>query len=102
MSRWGIVTASLVALVFLTLPLLMAQVNRSGRMARWDERAGRWASKGWTPPWWYSVAVASSFVTGGLVVWLMEHDVLLTCLVVVQGALLTINAVVAWRQARGS
>jgi hypothetical protein len=72
MSRWGIVTASMAALVFLTLPLFMAQANRSGRMARWDERVrrrderiGREASENWTPPWWYPPAVASTFVIGG-------------------------------------
>jgi H+/Cl- antiporter ClcA len=82
MSRWGIVTVSLVAMVFLTLPLLMAQASRSSRMARWDERVGRWyersdrrAAEGWTPPWWYPPVAASGFVLLGLVAWLLTHDV---------------------------
>jgi hypothetical protein len=103
MSRWGIVTVSFVALVFLTLPLLMAQASRSGRMTRWDERARRWDERvmrgeGWTPPWWYPPAIACTFIIGGWVVWLIKHDVVFTGVVIVQGILPTINAVMARRQ----
>ena len=108
MSAWGIVTVSLVALVLLTLPLLMAQASRSGRMARWDARVRRWyersdrrAAKGWTPPWWYPLMVGSTFVLGALVVWLLTHDVAKAGLAVVLGIMPTITAVVARRQAGG-
>jgi len=38
MSRWAVVIAGLVAVVFLSLPLMLGQASRSGRMARWDAR----------------------------------------------------------------
>ena len=108
MSAWGIVPVSLVALVFLTLPLLMARASRSGRIAGWDERVRRWyersdrrAVEGWTPPWWYPPVVASSFVLLGLVAWLLTHDVAQAGLPVVLGIVPTIMAVVARRQAGG-
>jgi hypothetical protein len=107
MSAWGIVTVSLVALVLLTLPLLMAQASRSGRMAHWDERARRWdervarGAEGWTPPWWYPPVVGSTFVLGALVVWLLTHDVARASLPVVLGIMPTITAVLARRQADG-
>jgi hypothetical protein len=108
MSAWGIVSVCLVALVLLTLPLLMAQASRSGRMARWDERVSRWyersdrrATEGWTPPWWYPPVVASTFVLWGLVAWLLTHDIAQAGLAVVLGIVPTIMAVVAGRQAGG-
>jgi hypothetical protein len=105
MSRWGTLTVSLVALVFLTLPLLMAQASRSGRMTRWDERTRRWDERvmraaGWTPPWWYPPAVACTFLLLGLVVWLMGHNLLFSCVVMVQGIPQTIAAVMTRRQVR--
>jgi len=107
MSRWGIVTVSLVAMVFLTLPLLMAQVSRSGRIARWDERVRRRyeryerrAAEGWTPSWWYPPVVVSTFMLWALVVWLLTHDVGQAVLPVVLGIMPTIMAVVTRRQAR--
>ncbi len=105
MSRWGIVTVSLAAMVFLTLPLFMAQASRSGRMARWDERARRWdervmRAEGWTPPRWYPPAVGSTFVLWALVVWLLTHDVGQAGLPLVLGIVPTITAVVTRRQAR--
>jgi hypothetical protein len=47
MSRWAVVAAGLVAVGFLSLPLLLVQASRSGRMARWDdlERQSRWAQE---------------------------------------------------------
>jgi Flp pilus assembly protein TadB len=108
MSAWGIVPVSLVALVLLTLPSLMAQASRSGRMARWDERVRRWyersdrrAAEGWTPPWWYPPVVGSTLVLWALVVWLLTHDVAQAGLAVVLGIVPTIMAVVARRQAGG-
>lgn len=109
MSQWGIVTAaSLAALVFLTLPLFLAQVSHSGRMARWDERvrrraerSGYGASEDWTPPWWYPPVVASTSVTWTLVVWLLTHDVAQVGVAVVAGTVPTAMAVVARRRARG-
>jgi hypothetical protein len=107
MSRWGIVTVSLVAMVFLTLPVLMAQASRSSRMARWDERVGRWyegydrrATGGWTPPWWYPLAIAFTYMPWALVVWLLTHDVGQAGLPVVLGIVPTVMALVARRQAR--
>jgi hypothetical protein len=108
MSRWGIVTVSLAALVFLTLPLLMAQASRSGRMARWDERVGRWyersdrwAAEDWTPPWWYPPVAASTFVLLGLVAWLLTHDVAQAVVAVAPGIVPTIMAAVARRRVGG-
>jgi hypothetical protein len=108
MSTWGIVSVTLVALVLLTLPLLMGQASRSGRMARWDERVRRWyersdhrAAEGWTPPWWYPPVVGSTFVLLALVVWLLTHDVGQAGLAVVWGIVPTIMAVVARRHAGG-
>jgi hypothetical protein len=40
MSRWAVVIAGLVVVGFLSLPLLLGRPSRSGRMARWDARAG--------------------------------------------------------------
>lgn len=107
MSRWGIVTASLAALVFLMLPLFLAQVSYSGRMARWDERVRRRderytrrALEDWTPPLWYPPVVASTSVTWMLVVWLRTHDVAQVGVAVVTGIVPTAMAVVARRRAR--
>jgi hypothetical protein len=38
MSRWAVVLAGLATVVFLSLPLMLGQASRSGRMARWDAR----------------------------------------------------------------
>lgn len=108
MSAWTIVAVSLVALVLLTLPLLLAQASRSGRIARWDERVRRWYERsdrrpagGWTPPWWYPPVVGSSFVLLGLVAWLLTHDIAQAGLPMPLGIMSTIMAVVARRQAGG-
>lgn len=108
MSRWGIITVSLVGLVFLTLPLVMAQARRSGGMTRGDERVWRWygrldrrAAEGWTPPWWYPLVVGSTAVLWALATWQLSHGVVETGVAVVVGIVPTIMAVMARRQAGG-
>jgi hypothetical protein len=38
MSPWAVAIAGLAAVVFLSLPLMLGQASRSGRMAQWDAR----------------------------------------------------------------
>lgn len=108
MNLWGIVPLTMAGLVFLTLPLVIAQARRSGRMTRGDERFWRWygrldrrAAEGWTPPWWYPPAVGSTSALWALVTWLLTHGVFQTGVAVVTGIVLTIMAVVVRRQAGG-
>src|SRR5262245_34927058 len=106
MSWWGLALLSLAGVAFLTLPLVMAQASRMGRMTRWDERVrrryerlDRQAAEGWTPPWWYPPVVGSTSVLWAVAVWLLTRDVGQAGVAAVVGIVPTIMAVVARRQA---
>jgi len=109
MNWWGLVVPSMAGVVFLTVPLIIAQARRSGRMTtRGEERFWRWygrldrrAAEGWTPPWWYSLVLAATAALWALVNWLATHDVFFAGVSVVMGIVLTILAVVVRRQAGG-
>ncbi|SRR6266487_6183936 len=102
MSRWGVVVASLVAVGFLSLPLLFVQANRSGRMAGWDARVSRWrpAEDQRPPPAWYVPAVAGGLLVGGLVVWLLTHDWVRALSIPLPGVPPTVYGLWARHQAR--
>lgn len=106
---WRIALPSLAAVVFLTLPLIIAKARRSGRMTTREEerlwpvyaRLDRRALEGWTPPWWYPPVLGSASALWALVTWQLTHDVFPTGVSVVIGIVLTIMAVVVRRQAGG-
>jgi hypothetical protein len=109
-SGWGIAALSVAGLVFLTLPLAMAQASRSGRMTRWDERvrrhyehADRQPLEDWTtPPRWYAPAAVSGSVLWAVVVWFLTHDVAQVFVAVTVGIVPAGFAALARRQADGN
>ena len=54
MGTWTVAAtaASVVALLLLAVPLLLARASATGRLGRWESRLGRWAA-GWPErhPW---------------------------------------------------
>ena len=109
MSGLGFACLCLFALLFLTLPLLIAQKRRSGRMAtRGEERLWRWygrldrrAAEGWRPPRWYPLAVGSTSLAWVLAFWWVSHEVTALIGNVVMGIVFSTLAVVTRRQAGG-
>jgi hypothetical protein len=72
-----------VAMVFLMVPVIIAQARHSGRMTtRAEERFWRWygrldhrAAEGWRPPRWYPLAVGSASLLWGFAFWSASHEV---------------------------
>jgi hypothetical protein len=109
MSGLWLALLFLAALVFLTIPLIIAQNRRSGRMTtRGEERLWRWygrldrrAAEGWRPPWRYPLAVGSTSLAWALAVWSVSHEVTFVIVGAVMGTVLSTMAVVTRRQAGG-
>ena len=78
--------ASAFALVFLCAPLLLIVANRSGRLARWDERERRRLARPWNevppPRWfqWVALVLLVSYLPAEAFIWQRRHDLALVLL----------------------
>jgi hypothetical protein len=81
-----LVVSSAFAAVFLCAPFLLIAANRSGRLARWDERERKRLARPWNeippPRWlqWVLLVLLVSYLPAEAFIWQRRHNLALVLL----------------------